>query len=430
MENENENGCGLTTAATLPKEITRLRLGLYTSDYSQPISLMRVMGPFAAMARRDRRLELVCPPLELPDAAAGRMGGQRLNWDWLMQCDAVFMLHPESDVQVHCASLAFQLGIPLWVEYVDDIFTVEGHNPGWKQRRNRSELAFNVRSITAWASVVTCVSEYNRQAILKGMMGEGEDVSRETRETAAGTAALPQTTGETPVALQLPDGFADKFVVVPEGCMWPPSLLPRRKLVSWRGLGSHGRDVDEALPHITAAARAFPEWGWMFGGDQEILEELGRRLSPICGKEKVLLAPYWPTPFEAMQAWAGQSPYLHIVPLADSAFNRSKSHLAWLEASAVGAAVIAPDHLPEWDQPGVIKYHHELIVGTDQDNLRDVLVREMGGFNEGLLHPVVHEARAAIYPDRTLKTMNQRRWAILRKLAERTFNIEHSTPNS
>lgn len=398
---------------TLPEKVKKFRLGIYTSDLQQPISLMRVLGPFAAMAKEDRRLELVFPPLELPDAAAGRPGGQQLNWNWLVQCDAIFMLHPETDVHVHCASLAMQLGIPLWAEYVDDSFSVHPNNPGFQFHKNKRMLRENIGSITQWARVVTCVSEYNRRAILEGLKGEQGGTSDAEGGTAGGT---PGSTWE------------QKFLVIPEGCLWPAWDGPRHKCISWRGLGSHGHDVQEALPQLMEVARAFPNWTWLLGGDQEILQEMGEQLSPICGKERVLMMPYWPTPFEAIQAWGGQCPFLHIVPLADTQFNRSKSHLAWLEATAIGAAVIAPEHLPEWQQPGVIPYRQSdlQIVGATEarPTLAQTLMAEMRKFDGGKFHPNVREAREAIYPQRTLGAMNRRRWAILHKLATEVFDLE------
>lgn len=388
---------------TLPDHVKKFRLGIYTSDMTQPISLMRVLGPFSAMAKEDRRLELVFPPLELPDVANGRPGGQQLNWNWLVQCDAVFFLHPESDVHVHCASLALQLGIPIWSEYVDDVFNVDPRNPGFQFHKNKRMLRENIGSIAQWSRVVTCVSEYNKHAILEGLKGEN------------GAAEQHR-----------PTELENKFLVIPEGCLWPRWELQRKKCVSWRGLGSHGGDVAEVLPQLIEVAKAFPDWTWMLGGDQDILQEMGHHLAPICGKENVLLAPYWPTPFEAMQAWGNQAPYLHIVPLADTAFNKSKSHLAWLEASAIGAAVIVPDHLPEWQQEGVIQYHHSPLelrgVNGEGRSLSDVLRREMLTFDEGKLHPNVEGARDAIYPDLTLGRMNRRRWAILHKLATEIFD--------
>ncbi len=50
-----------------------------------------------------------------------------------------------------------------------------------------------------------------------------------------------------------------------------------------------------------------------------------------------------------------ERPKLLIVPLVDNEFNRSKSNIAWIEATLCGAVCIAPD-FPEWRKPGVITY--------------------------------------------------------------------------
>jgi hypothetical protein len=335
------------------------------------------------------------------------------------------MLHPESDLHVHCASLAMQLGIPIWAEYVDDSFNVHPQNPGFQFHKNKRMLRENIAAITKWARVVTCVSDYNRKAILAGL----ED-GRPKMEDGGTSNIQEGTAGETPDST-----LGDKFLVIPEGCLWPAFEGVRNKVISWRGLGSHGHDVQEALPQLVAVAKAFPDWSWVLGGDQEILAEMAEHLAPICGKERVLLMPYWPTPFEAIQAWGGQCPYLHIVPLADTAFNKSKSHLAWLEATAVGAAVIAPDHLPEWQQPGVIPYRHSnlSVVGSEsRPTLAEVLMREMRTYDvtPGTLHPNVIEAREAVYPRLTLGAMNRRRWAILHKLACEIFDLDQGSTES
>lgn len=376
---------------TLPPNIRKFRLGVYTSDYPQPISLMRCLGPLLAMAKEDSRLELVFPPLELP-SANNPAGGQQIGWNWLLNCDAVFFLHPETDAHAHSIALAQNLGVPVWAEYVDDIFNIDPRNPGWKNRRNQQAQRENVAAVAHCATVLSTVSVQNKAAIISGLQ-LGSDSAQRYLE--------------------------NKTVVLPEGCFWDPFETPRRKMVSWRGLGSHGGDVEDAIPHLLDVAARFADWQWLFAGDSEILEEMGKRLTPICGKENVLLMPWMPTPFDMMTAWAGEAPYLHMVPLADTTFNRSKSHLAWLEASAVGAAVIAPDHLAEWKQPGVIQYHNSAIAGGNDECLSEVLAREMTRFSNGALHPNVAVARAAIYPGRTLAAMNRLRWAILRKLCAR-----------
>lgn len=372
MKNENYE--------TLPAHIKKFRLGVYASEYDQPISLMRCLGPLQQMAKEDPRLELVQAPLT--------ENGRLLSWSWLNGLDGVFYLHPEQDFQCYSICLAKSLDVPVWAEYVDDIFNVDRSNPGWKERRNRDALRVNISVAVTGARVVTTVSNQNRTAILEGL----DIVDDKDRLLAA-----------------------NKMIVLPEACLWDQQDAPRQKVVSWRGLGSHAGDIDHALPHLLDVAKRFQDWTWLFCGDWEIVQELGKQLCTVTDKEKVMMMPQFPTPFDMMDAWGRMAPFIHVVPLADTKFNRSKSHLAWLEATAIGAACIAPDHLDEWNQPGVIRYHETNLVATREDMLSEVLSKEMVRFSDGRMHANVAEARAAIYPDRTLKSMNRVRWAILRK---------------
>lgn len=376
---------------TLPNHITKFRLGLYMGDFSQPISLSRCLGPFSAMAKEDPRLELVFP--------FQMQGGQDVGWAWLARCDAIYYSHPINDFDLSVLWLARTMGVPVWSEYVDDVFHVLPTNPHWHEVKNKRAVREKVTQAIQWSTVVSTISEHCR-------------------------AAFPDS---------------KDFFLLPDACLWPPWDLPRRKCVTWRGLGSHAGDaallpgdVESVLPQLCAVAKDFPDWEWALMG--EPTEEFIAQLSTAAGrnadgKSRVKVAPFYSTPFHMMQAWGGCAPYLHLVPLADNEFNRAKGYPAYLEASAIGAAVIAPDHLPEWRQPGVIPYHESAIVHADLQDFGTVLRREMLRYEaNGAFHPNVAAARAAIYPDRTLPEINQIRWAILRQLiAPSTLNHQPST---
>lgn len=357
---------------TLPDHLGKFRLGIYMGDYSEPISLMRCLGPFSAMAKEDDRLELVFPER--------KGGGADLGWAWLARCDAIYYSHPNTDLDLSVLWLARTMNVPVWSEYVDDIFNVLPTNPHYQNVKNKRALREAVTQAIQWSTICTAVSDICRHAF----------------------------------------PHPDRFVVIPEACLWPAWDKPRRKCVTWRGLSSHAGDVETVLDELCAVAKDFRDWEWGLMGDPT--EEFVARLTeaagvnPETGKTRVKIAPYYSTPFHAIQAFGGVAPYLHLVPLADNEFNRSKSHLAWLEASAMGAAVIAPDHLPEWQQPGVIPYHLGQIV-NGSPGFGAVLRRELVNYpHNGKMHPNVEHARAAIYPERTLPAINQRRWAVLRKL--------------
>lgn len=375
------------TKQTLPEGIQKFRLGIYMGDFTQPISLMRCIGPLAAMQREEPRLELVFPQ---PSA-----GGVDIGWAWLARCDALFYSHPTTDTDLSVLWLARTMGIPVWSEYVDDVFNVEPTNPHYQAVKNKRALREAVTQAIEWSDVCTAVS---------------------------GTCAKAYP-------------HPERFAVIPEAAFFEPNDLPRRKCVTWRGLCSHAGDVETVLAELCAVAKDFPDWEWALMG--EPTEEFLAQLTEVAGtnpdtkKSRVRVAPYYSTPYHAFEAWKGCAPYLHLVPLADNEFNRSKSHLAWLEASAVGAAVIVPEHLPEWQQPGVITYNSKLKIKNENgESFGEVLRRELVNYpHNGKLHPNVAVARAAIYPDLTLDAMNQRRWAVLRKLAKvgnRELRVESS----
>ncbi len=386
----NQTNTQMKEHRTLDDSTKKFRLGIFAGDLTQPISLMRHLGPFAAMAREDPRLELVFP----------RVIGDRydIGWNWLCQCDAIFYSHPNNDRDISVLWLANQMGVPVWSEYVDDIFNVQPGNPAYQNLKNKRQVREQVTQAIQFSAFVTAVSRICADAY----------------------------------------PFSDRIGVIPEACLWPMNNFPRRKAVSWRGMGSHDQDTDGILDAVCNVAKDFPDWEWTLLG--EPTEELVMRLQESAGKKAdgssmVECAPFFSTPWHMITAWGYRAPYLHIVPLADNAFNRSKSHLAWLEATAIGAAAIVPDYLPEWQQPGVIPYAGGAIQFNGKQNFESVLRREMltfksedggskmeDGWPRGPFHPNVQTARQAIFPDRCQPAVNQLRWQVLRKLAAMTQN--------
>jgi hypothetical protein len=50
------------------------------------------------------------------------------------------------------------------------------------------------------------------------------------------------------------------------------------------------------------------------------------------------------------------NPNIFIYTLEDNKFNRGKSNISWIEATYAGAAVIAPEFLPEFIRPGISNF--------------------------------------------------------------------------
>jgi hypothetical protein len=373
----------------LNENIKSFRLGIWAGDFAEAYSFLRVAGPFQTMAHEDRRLELIRPPL--------KDGQPSLTWDWIQQCDAIFIHHPLSDEHLHVMATARRLGRPVWSELVDDIFNISRHSPMAKTYANKKAVRDNITGALDLSNVVTTTSQLCKEALVKGC-----DLDSTVRKSLIAQPTPPSA----------------KIVVLPEAAFFEPSLLPRKKCISWRGLNTHDDDTAGVLDQVCRVARDFPDWEWaLFGAPSA---EFVERLQEAAGEERVKVSPLWPTPWDMFEAWKGCAPYLHLVPLEDNLFNQSKSHLAYLEATACGAAVIVPDYLPEWQQPGVIPYSGGAVQFEGKLNLEAVLRREMVNYpHNGKLHPNVAAAREFVYPGRTLEAMNALRWLVINKLAQK-----------
>lgn len=338
------------------------RLGLWTRDPQNARSLSRQFGPFNAMARQNPLLQISRAPVH-PEDPHGPP-----DWDWVSGLDALYLLDPFTLKDARLASIARACGTALWVDYIDDLTNVPASNPVAPHYTNGEAVRNNMELLIAGAAVVT-------------------------------------TTTYT-LKCRLP--HRDKIIVLPESCRWPACELPRQRVVSWRGGPSHEEDLASVLPQLSEVARLpqFSKWTWLFLG----FDKPDWRLTNALGAERVKFEPWLP-PYDFMNTWGSYAPWVHLAPLVDSAFNRAKTPLAWLEATAIGAAVIGPA-LPEWNTcPGLVRYQSPADFG---DRLKETLFAYQP---ETGLHPAAQESRAAVYPARTLGAVNQLRWRILEQLA-------------
>jgi hypothetical protein len=371
-----------TTRGTrmLPKDVARFRLGVWTScGPSDGPSLSRVEGPFHAMRREDARLEIVRPPRN-PD------GSVDLDWSFFTGLDAMYFLDPFSQQHLAMIALAKACGCKVWVDYIDDLTNVPASNPQFKHYARGDVVRAGLEQIIGMADICTTTTLTLKQRFPK----------------------------------------RDRIVILPESCRWPQCPLPRERVVTWRGSPSHAEDIESVLPQISHVARMpqFSKWRWVFLGFDEVDWRIARAFPNA--KEQLEFVPWLP-PYDFMNTWGGFAPYLHLAPLVDSAFNRGKTPLAWLEATAIGAATIGPA-LAEWNGcDGLIRYN-------TAEEFGDILKREMFTFKDpvsgatpettrgtrvipGNFHPKAVESRAAVYPGKTLEAVNVYRWMILRKLA-------------
>ena len=133
-----------------------------------------------------------------------------------------------------------------------------------------------------------------------------------------------------------------------------PILPPKEKVILWRGSAAcHQADLISVRHEIYQVLKENPDWKMYFLGlypwwYDELKDEF-----PDGMPKNAFFVRHTPTMFDYMEAIKHLNPAIWIVPLVDNNFTRSKSNLAWLEASWVGASVMA-EHMDEFIKPGII----------------------------------------------------------------------------
>ena len=267
-------------------------------------SLFRGAMPLALLARQHPDLELV-----IRDA---------FGWSDLARCDLVFLQRPCVQVHHRIATLAKQLRLPLWVDYDDAIDLVPCSNPKWTPDFAK-EWKVTFEKCLELADVATLVNDHLAARAWQFCRGE---------------------------IITLPNAHNDYIHPLPS----PPAPESRRKVVLWRGGSSHDEDLMMVLPQLAGIARQHPDWQFHFVGTP-CWE--ARRLMP---RENSVFATEWQEYFDYFDQLTALAPAIQIVPWCDNAFNRCKSNLAWLEATAIGAAVLAPAWADVFALPGVWHY--------------------------------------------------------------------------
>lgn len=341
----------------------RIELAVYCPDGSDATSLYRALGPLRAMQREGRGFEPAVE-LELRRPVLGPKG-QELTWDWLLGCDALLLQRPWLPLHTQLAVQAKMMGLGLWVDWDDDYLTIHPSNPNYHGFMHPG-LRETLQQIGRLADVVTVTTEVLARRV--------ELLCARERPTVR---------------------------VVPNACRWPLRTGRRReRRVSWRGGASHELDITSVLKELAELARLpqFGKWEWAFLGD------VPWQVEQAMPKERCL-GGFGAEPWLYMEAMERLAPYVHIVPLARTAFNPCKSHLAWLEATAAGAVVIAPA-LEEWQRPGVVNY-------TDAKDFQKKLRGVMESYHEGEEHENVAVSRGEIGERYLEVEVNRLRWEVL-----------------
>ena len=338
---------------------TKFTLACCIPQMSDGTSLWRAIGPLGALEREDSNL---CLYHGTP------AGDGKSNWTTadLMLCDAMFLQRPCGPPHLQLAMMAKANGLPIWVDWDDDLTCVPLSNP-YHSKFPMPQTQEIVAKIAEMADIITVSTDY-----------------------------LAMKAGSK--ARVLPNAINDY--------LFDYSRKPRGKVVTWRGSATHQADLAMVLGALKRVFADERDWKIWFIGDPGWIT-----IEALPPGPQVRFGPRWMEWPNMVKSIAECGSYISIHPLAPNEFNASKSSCVWQEVTCAGSALLGPD-LPEFRRPGIVNYTTE---GQFEKKLRTM----MGEFDAGKLHPKVDESRAYITENLLLSRVNEQRKAILIELASK-----------
>lgn len=266
-------------------------------------SLYRGIGPLGEIQRQNHDINLT-------------FVGE-YSWTTFALADIFFMQRPYTQAHLDMILMAKDNGVPVWVDYDDDLFSVPVSNPAYRVYSSEG-IRKCVANIIANVDVVTVSTPFLKKQFERGPKPLNKDIR-----------VIPNSLNNR----------IFNYRKSPDG--------ERKRLVMWRGSTTHHKDLFFHADSIVKKVNADPTWTWLFQGDKPwfLFERLGDNAIFADSLDPILY-------FKHMHE---MKPPVMIVPLHDCEFNRSKSNIAWLEACFFGAMTLAPDW-EEWQRPGCINY--------------------------------------------------------------------------
>lgn len=318
------------------------------------------------------------------------------KWPDLIEYDLFFVHSPTHEKILKVLEECVFYGVKIWVDFDDLIFDIPTSNAAGRFfNKGTSQIAASaIAMAVANGGIVSVSTEALRENI------------------------IPRFNGILPTDIHVIPNAADDVFHGFRPHRHPYSDPP---VVLWRGSGTHDGD----LASVRDAFRDFPikkkdnkmtgirycffgHLPWVFekryGGHLEI-KNIKDLQGPSIANETALYFPWQGDMKTFRTQMRGFSADYVVVPLVDDAFNRSKSNIAWLEATEAGAVTIAPASLPEFASQPVITYKSEADLAK--------IFRQIAG-GKDLRGDLLEESIAVIEDKFRLSDVSRKRMEVLR----------------
>lgn len=329
-------------------------IGTVIPAIADSCSFYRGMGPLGEIARKS---DIMIHSME------------KFHWASMSQISLLFMQRPYTENHKEIMEQALFNNIPIWVDFDDLLFDVPTDNPNWFTYQKKSNVEA-VKFCMENADVISVSTNYL-----------GEQISRWNKNVVV-----------IPNAMDV-----DRYPY--RGHM---EVGKMSRSFFWRGSRTHLRDLMTYADPIIEAGPLNDAWKYHFIGDNAWPITDRMRDDQCYVMDAMGIEEYM------MHIWR-IAPSCGLVPLHDSAFNRSKSNIAWMESVFAGAIAIAPNW-EEWAHPGTLLY-------TDQKSFHEAMKVVI---NEEIdVHKVNKQAWEYICDTLALSKVNNARRQIIEKLMSR-----------
>jgi hypothetical protein len=274
--------------------------------------------------------------------------GGGYTWADLLSYDWIFLQRPSLDASKRIKLIEFckRLKKKIWIDFDDNLFALPMENRVYdditKEVKDSMFLVLNM------ADVITVSTPALKESFEKiGVKARIE--------------VIPNAWD-----FEL-NGFADSFNEIKQ---LPPPQQTKVKYL-WRGSETHWMDLMGAGEAIMGAIGELQNkvmWAWMGYNPVFLTENVPIEWWSYSKGEDI---------FEYFRNLKMYAPQVLFFPLRDNHLNRSKSNIAWMEATFAGAVCIAPNW-PEWRKPGVINYKDEADLEQKLKNTYQLSFNEVG----------------------------------------------------
>ncbi len=251
------------------------------------------------------------------------------NWQTYSHLDIIYMERPVYDSFVEGAKMAKAFNLPLWIDFDDDLFEIPHYNPASEFFSGKDKKA-NIQTVAQIADVITVTTEKLRERFL---------------QFNKNVIVIPNALNDYNFPIEISNASSNK-------------------VVSWRGSGTHRGDLMEYREPMIESSNRNKDWLWAWFGDQHwmVSDDMDQTRMRKFGVQEII---------RYFSVFQNIAPGVHVVPLKDNFFNRCKSNISWLEATAAGAVALGPN-FEEWTHPGITQFENS----KDFVEKLDMLCRE------------------------------------------------------